>query len=69
MALAAGTHLGAYEILSARGTGGMGEVHRATDTNLKRQVAIKVLPGSVALAKEENRTMSELVREALRASE
>ena len=43
MPLAVGTHLGPYEILSALGAGGMGEVYRATDTNLKRQVAIKVL--------------------------
>ena len=39
--------LGPYEILSSLGAGGMGEVYRATDTNLKRQVAIKVLPPSV----------------------
>ena len=48
MALTAGTRLGSYEIISALGAGGMGEVYRATDTNLKRQVAIKVLPESVA---------------------
>src|SRR5689334_11457247 len=48
LALSAGTHLGPYEILSALGAGGMGEVYRATDTNLKRQVAIKVLPAAVA---------------------
>ena len=48
MPLSAGTHLGPYEILSPLGAGGMGEVYRATDTNLKRQVAIKVLPASVA---------------------
>jgi len=41
------TRIGPYEILSALGAGGMGEVYRATDTNLKRQVAIKVLPPSV----------------------
>jgi serine/threonine-protein kinase len=40
--------LGPYEILSAIGAGGMGEVYRATDSNLKRSVAIKVLPASVA---------------------
>jgi serine/threonine protein kinase len=43
-----GTRLGPYEILSPLGAGGMGEVYRATDTNLKRQVAIKVLLESVA---------------------
>src|SRR5262245_43704456 len=44
MALTPGTHLGPYEIQSAIGAGGMGEVYRATDINLGRQVAIKVLP-------------------------
>jgi serine/threonine-protein kinase len=44
VALAPGTRLGPYEISSLIGAGGMGEVYRATDTNLKRSVAIKVLP-------------------------
>ena len=44
MALAAGTRLGPYEITAQIGVGGMGEVHRATDTKLKRDVAVKVLP-------------------------
>ena len=43
-----GTRLGPYEIAAAIGAGGMGEVYRATDGNLKRSVAIKVLPASVA---------------------
>jgi serine/threonine protein kinase/Tol biopolymer transport system component len=38
-----GTRIGAYEVIAKLGEGGMGEVYRATDTNLKRQVAIKVL--------------------------
>src|SRR5437016_9809290 len=44
MSLVAGTRLGPYEILSAIGAGGMGEVYRALDTKLNRDVAIKVLP-------------------------
>jgi len=49
LTLTPGTRLGPYEVLSVIGAGGMGEVYRATDINLKRQVAIKVLPVSVAL--------------------
>ena len=48
MPLSVGTRLGPYEIVAAIGSGGMGEVYRATDTNLKRAVAIKVLPASVS---------------------
>jgi len=46
--LASGTRLGAYEILAAIGAGGMGEVYRARDTRLRRDVAIKVLPETLA---------------------
>ncbi len=48
MTLSPGARLGPYEVTAQIGVGGMGEVFRATDTNLKRQVAIKVLPASVA---------------------
>ncbi|MGD0957224.1 MAG: protein kinase [Candidatus Acidiferrales bacterium] len=48
MPLSAGTKLGSYEILSAIGAGGMGEVYQAHDTKLGRDVAIKVLPEAFA---------------------
>ena len=48
MLLSAGSRLGSYEVLSALGAGGMGEVYRARDTKLGRDVAIKVLPSSFA---------------------
>ena len=52
MTLAGGTKLGPYEILSPIGKGGMGEVYRAKDTRLDREVAIKVLPETMTRDKE-----------------
>ena len=48
MALTPGTRLGPYEVTAQIGVGGMGEVYRATDTKLDCDVAIKVLPESLA---------------------
>ena len=48
MTLTPGTRLGPYEITGAIGAGGMGEVFRAHDTKLNRDVAIKVLPATFA---------------------
>ena len=48
MSLPAGTRLGPYEIQSALGAGGMGEVYRARDTRLQRTVAIKILPAHIS---------------------
>ena len=49
MPLNAGTRVGPYEIVSALGAGGMGEVYRARDTKLSRDVALKVIPDTFAL--------------------
>src|SRR6266852_4515245 len=48
MTLAVGTRLGPYQILAPIGAGGMGEVYRARDTRLGREVAIKVLPSALS---------------------
>src|SRR5262245_27612720 len=48
MSLSPGTRLGAYEVVSAIGAGGMGEVYQARDTKLHRLVALKILPEGFA---------------------
>jgi serine/threonine protein kinase len=62
MSLSAGTRLGPYEILSALGAGGMGEVYRAQDTRLDRTVAIKVLPAQFAAEPDRLRRFEEEAR-------
>ena len=65
MPLSPGARLGPYEILSPLGAGGMGEVYRARDTKLEREVAIKVLPEAFAADAER---MARFEREARAAS-
>jgi serine/threonine-protein kinase len=65
-ALSAGTRLGPYEILAPLGAGGMGEVWKAKDTRLGREVAVKVLPGDF-LESEEKRARFEREARALAA--
>jgi hypothetical protein len=62
MALASGARLGPYEILAAIGAGGMGEVYRARDTRLARDVAIKVLPAEFAHQPERLRRFEQEAR-------
>jgi hypothetical protein len=50
MGLSTGTQLGPFQILSATGAGGMGEVYKASDTRLDRMVAIKILSAHLAAA-------------------
>jgi len=62
MSLSPGSRLGAYEIVAALGAGGMGEVYRARDSKLKREVAIKVLPDAFAT---DPQALARFEREAL----
>jgi Tol biopolymer transport system component/predicted Ser/Thr protein kinase len=64
MTLSAGTRLGPYEVLSPLGAGGMGEVYRARDTRLEREVAIKVLPAEVASETERLKRFEKEARSA-----
>ena len=62
MGISVGTRLGPYEILAALGAGGMGEVYRARDTRLGREVAVKVLPESFASDTERLRRFEQEAR-------
>jgi hypothetical protein len=64
MTLTAGTRLGPYEILSPLGAGGMGEVWKARDTRLEREVAIKVLPASFSADPDRLRRFEQEARAA-----
>ena len=63
-ALGKGTHLGSYEILGSLGAGGMGEVYRARDARLGREVAIKVLSGEVAADRDRLKRFEKEARSA-----
>src|SRR5262245_62015506 len=65
MTLAAGSRLGPYEILAPLGAGGMGEVYRARDTRLGREVAVKVLPAGLS---QDPERLKRFEREASSAS-
>src|SRR5271168_4749155 len=62
MPLTSGTKLGPYEILSLLGAGGMGEVYRARDTRLQRDVALKILPSSLATDQDRLRRFEQEAR-------
>ena len=64
MTLSAGTRLGPYEIVAAVGAGGMGEVYRAKDARLGRDVAVKVLPDALANDPERLRRFEQEARAA-----
>jgi serine/threonine protein kinase/tetratricopeptide (TPR) repeat protein len=66
MPLAAGTRLGPYEILAPLGSGGMGEVYRARDTRLGREIAVKILPSGFAANPERMRRFEAEARTASR---
>ena len=65
MTLPTGARLGPYEIVSPLGAGGMGEVYKASDTRLDRDVAVKVLPGTSESTSEEMRQRFEREAKAI----
>ncbi len=64
MSLSAGSRLGPYEVLVPLGAGGMGEVYRARDTRLGREVAIKVLPAEISLDPQRRQRFEQEARSA-----
>ncbi|MEP6994389.1 MAG: serine/threonine-protein kinase, partial [Acidobacteriota bacterium] len=64
MSLAVGSRLGSYEILAPLGAGGMGEVYRARDSRLAREVAIKVLPAATAADPDRRQRFEQEARSA-----
>jgi serine/threonine protein kinase len=64
MTLAPGARFGAYEILGRLGAGAMGEVYRARDTRLGREVAIKILPAEFAESSDRRRRFEQESRAA-----
>ena len=62
MAIAVGSRIGPYEVVSLLGSGGMGDVYRARDTRLERDVAIKVLPEAVAANPDRRRRFEQEAR-------
>ena len=64
MPLSAGTRIGAYEVIAAIGAGGMGEVYRARDTRLDRDVALKILPPDLATDESRVRRFEQEARAA-----
>ena len=72
MTIASGTRLGPYEIVAPIGAGGMGEVYKARDTRLDREVAVKILPAEFAqnahLKTKASRAVIDAPHPALRAT-
>src|SRR5882757_8543348 len=64
MTLSIGSRLGPYEILAPLGAGGMGEVYRARDTRLSREVAVKVLPEALSSDQERLRRFEKEAKSA-----
>src|SRR5713226_8311866 len=64
MSISPGSRLGPYEIIAPLGAGGMGEVWKARDTRLGREVAVKVLPAEVAADRERLRRFEKEARSA-----